>query len=62
MRKTEDYRKQATECRRMAAANPDPAARRALLKMAETWDSLAIDREINVARKQRIEKLDAKKS
>ena len=41
----------------MAAANPDPAAREALLQMAKTWDSLAVDREMNIARKERIEKL-----
>jgi len=57
MRKTEDYRRQAAQCRQMAAANPDPAAREALLQMAKTWDSLAVDREMNIARKERIEKL-----
>jgi len=30
-----------------------------LLKMAETWDSLAKQREISVTRKKRIDKLEA---
>lgn len=58
MQKTDEYRKHAAECRRLAQATTDPAARNTLLTMAKTWESLAVDREMNVARKERIAALD----
>ena len=45
MRKVEDYRKHAEECRQLARVTALPEQRDQLLKMAETWDALADERE-----------------
>ena len=58
MQKAETYRKHALQCRKLALANTDQAAREKLLEMAKTWESLAVDREMNVARQERIAALD----
>jgi len=57
MKKTEEYRAHAEECRALATRG-DAAAREQLMKMAETWESLAIDREKQIARQQRINELE----
>jgi hypothetical protein len=58
MKKAEEYRAHATECRQLATKG-DAAAREQLLKMADTWESLAIDREADIARQERIKALEA---
>ena len=60
MKKAEEYREHAVECRRLASKATDDRARAQLLKMAETWDGLAMDREEQVARLERIKNLDQK--
>jgi hypothetical protein len=59
MRKIEDYRRHAAECRDMAQRANGQEQREMLLSMAATWDSLAAGREESLKRLQRIEKLDA---
>ncbi len=58
MKKAEDYRAHAVECRRLAAAAQDHKTREQLVKMADTWESLAKDREIELARQERIRALE----
>jgi len=58
MNKAEEYRAHGIECRQLAARASDGRAWEQLLKMAETWDSLAADREKQLERVQRIKKLD----
>ena len=57
MKKVEDYRAHAEECRQLAARG-DANTRQQLLAMAETWESLAIDREKQIARQERIKALE----
>jgi hypothetical protein len=57
MKKASEYRAHAAECRTLAAM-PSPEHCAMLLKMAETWKTLANDREEQIARKERIEALD----
>ena len=61
MRKIEEYRRHAQECRQLATASSSEETRRQLLEMAETWESLARDRRDQVARQQRIEALETLK-
>ena len=58
MKKAEDYRAHAAECRQLAAAAQDQKAREQLVKMADTWESLASDREAQLARQERIRALE----
>jgi hypothetical protein len=58
MKKAEEYRQHAAECRQLASKG-DTKAREQLLKMADTWDSLAVDREMDIARQERIKALEA---
>ena len=58
MLKAEIYRQYALQCHKLAQSNNEPSARDTLLDMAKTWESLAIDREMNVARQERIAALD----
>jgi hypothetical protein len=58
MRKVEDYRKHANECRTMARNTTNEDQRQGLLKMAETWESLAKDRLAQMERQKRIGDLD----
>ena len=57
MKKASEYRQHAAECREMASKAKAPQ-RDHLLKMAETWESLADDRDKQIARQQRINALD----
>ena len=61
MRKIEDYRKHAEECRLMLARSRTEDERQMLLNMAATWESLARDREDQMARQERLKELDALK-
>ncbi len=45
MLKVEEYRKEAANCRRMAAKEADPKAKASLLSLAKTYDTLAQQRE-----------------
>jgi hypothetical protein len=56
MRKAEDYRKHAEQCRAMARNIMHEVTRQALIEMAETWESLASDHKARIAQQQRIEK------
>ncbi len=44
MKKAEEYREHAAECRRLAAQMASGEQREALEEMARTWDQLAEDR------------------
>jgi hypothetical protein len=57
MKKAEDYRAHAAECRELAARG-DERSRQQLLQMAETWESLAVEREKKLARQDRIRALE----
>lgn len=54
MRKVEDYKRHADECRLLAAGATNDDTRRQLLDMVETWESLARDRAAQIDRKKRI--------
>ena len=58
MRKVDEYRRHAAECRQLAAATSNADSRRQLLDMAETWDGLARDREEQLAREARLSVLE----
>jgi hypothetical protein len=58
MKKIAEYREHAAECRRFAAKAERAEDRDALTKMAETWESLARDRERQIAQQQRISELE----
>jgi hypothetical protein len=57
MKKVEDYRNHAEECRIMARRSRLPGEREMLLNMALTWDTLATNRAEQIARKKRIAEL-----
>ena len=57
MKKASEYRQHAAECREMANRARGPQ-REQLLEMATTWESLAVDRERQVARQKRLDRLD----
>jgi hypothetical protein len=59
LKKASEYRAHADECRKMAAAARNEY-RVMLLRMAETWESLAHGREEQIARLNRIEALTGK--
>ena len=58
MRKVEDYKKHAEECRQLARTAAKEEHRQGLLKMAETWDGLAQERAAQIARQERISALE----
>ena len=58
MRKAEEYKRHADECRRLAAASSNEDSRSLLLEMAQTWESLARDRLDQLARQKRISELE----
>jgi hypothetical protein len=45
MKTASDYRDQASKARDLARSAPDPRMREAIMRMAETWDELAAERE-----------------
>jgi hypothetical protein len=57
MKKASEYHQHATECRILAARASIDDQRQMLIKMAETWDTLANEREARVAQKQRLHDL-----
>jgi hypothetical protein len=58
MRKVEEYRRNADECRQLATKSSNEEARTQLLQMAETWEGLARDREEQIARQERMSALE----
>jgi hypothetical protein len=58
MKKIEDYRVHAAECRCMANRARSPEDKAMLMNMAATWESLAVDPQRNIARQARIDELD----
>jgi hypothetical protein len=58
VKKVEDYRQHADECRSMANRSRSPTERAMLLNMANTWDSLAVDREAHIERRKRLANLE----
>jgi hypothetical protein len=58
MKKAEEYRQNAAECRLLASRLRSPEDRAMLNAMAETWESLAVDRAAHVARQERLAALD----
>jgi hypothetical protein len=60
VRKVSDYIKHAEECRRLAQSADTAEHKAALLAMAETWLELAKAREQEIARQERVTKLDVK--
>jgi hypothetical protein len=59
MKKVEDYRQHAAECRQMANRSRSSEDKNMLFRMAETWEALAVDRAAHVARQRRLAALDA---
>jgi hypothetical protein len=53
MKKVEDYRQHATECRMMASRSRSPEEKTMLMNMAATWESLAADRGAKIERQER---------
>ena len=55
MKKASEYHKRSQECRQLAAQAGKSEYKAALIKMAETWETLARDREAWLARRRRID-------
>lgn len=58
MKKAEEYHQHAIECRALATRSRSPEERQMLLNMAATWESLAADREAQIARQKRLDALE----
>jgi hypothetical protein len=58
MNKIEDYHAHAAECRSMANRARSPEDKAMLMNMAATWESLAINRNRNIARQVRIDEFE----
>jgi hypothetical protein len=58
MTKAEEYKKHAQSCRAMARVISNQEHRQGLIKMAETWESLAADRIAQIERQKRVDVLD----
>lgn len=54
VQKASEYHLRAEECRAHAARLTDAEHKELLLRMAETWETLAMQREELVARRERI--------
>ncbi len=59
MRKALEFREHAQECRLLASKAQNPDQRAQLIKMAETWESLAESRERMVRESESLEEFDA---
>jgi hypothetical protein len=58
MKKVEDYRRHADECRAMIKQARSPEERAMLVTMAETWEALAVSRQAQIDRQKRLRELD----
>jgi hypothetical protein len=61
LQKASQYHQRAKECRELAARTAKPEHKLMLEGMAETWERLAVQREALVARRARIEAIEASK-
>jgi hypothetical protein len=57
LKKASEYLQNAVDCRDLAASAKTDEQRQMLMKMAETWEGLAHEREARVAQKQRLDEL-----
>jgi hypothetical protein len=57
MKKASEYFQHAIECRELAARATTDEQRKMLLRMAETWEGLAHERETRMAQQHRLEEL-----
>jgi hypothetical protein len=57
MKKPPEYFRHAVECRGLAATIKAEEQRLMLLKMAETWEGLAHNREKRIAQERRLDEL-----
>jgi hypothetical protein len=57
MKKASEYLEHARECRGLAARAATDEQRQMLLKMAQTWATLAHERAARVAQKRRLQEL-----
>jgi hypothetical protein len=60
MKKVEDYRRHAAECRTMANRTRRPEDKGMLMNMAAAWESLAVNRETEIARQRRMAKFEGR--
>jgi hypothetical protein len=58
MKKIEEYREHAEECRALARRSKTQADRDMLLNMAATWDGLAEGRAKTIANRERLKKIE----
>jgi hypothetical protein len=58
MKKVEEYRERAAECRELARRARTPGDREMLLNMASTWDSLAEGRAKTISTNGRLAELN----
>jgi hypothetical protein len=58
MKKVEDYRVHAADCRSMANRARSDDEKAMLMNMAATWESLAVNREAHIARQKRMGELE----
>jgi len=58
LRKVEEYRRHADECRQLASLASTDEHREQLLQMVEMWNGLAEDRQEQLARSERIAALE----
>jgi chromosome segregation ATPase len=58
LKKASEYREHAAQCQKLAAGTQNPEHKAMLMKMAETWETLAADREEHIARQGRIAALE----
>jgi hypothetical protein len=59
MKKVEEYRAHAEECRSMAGRARTPREKDMLINMAATWESVAVDREARIARQKRMAEIES---
>ena len=59
LQKTSEYHARADECRALAARTANPDHKSMLLSMAATWESLAVQREAHLARRERLASLES---
>jgi hypothetical protein len=59
MRRVEDYREHAEECRSLAKRCRSTVHRDMLLNMAQTWEVLASNRETQIAQQRRMAEIAA---
>jgi hypothetical protein len=56
MEKLHEYRRHAAECRELAARARTPDEKRMLMEVAESWETLATNRERQLRRQSNIDR------